>query len=391
MVKKNNYFGTLIGMPFVSSIDTTGFRTDKEKCALLVKGFLIPTGYKAYIFDDTYPVEYVSHFASKYSRASILHGVTLANNLVDYDIVCVSENGVMEYLYRNDSLDNVLFTTNACNSNCIMCPDSMKHRMRHLNINQEYLLNLIDLIPNDTNYLTITGGEPTLLKWNLLELLQKCREKFEHTSFLMLSNGRSFCVKDYRVQFIRVLPFHFRLAIPLYGSTAKLHDSITQVCGSFAQTSAGMRALQNELELEIRIVIMKVNYQHLPDIARYIIETFPKTCTVSFMGMELLGNAAINQDMLWINFPDTAPFIEEAAILLIHAGIDAKIYNYPLCSLPEHLWSLAAKSISDYKVRYQPQCESCEVKPYCGGFFFSTITCNDIRTNPIIGGNLSCH
>lgn len=375
--------GKLIGNPFIASVDTTGKREDKKNCVLLVNGYLIPKGYKAYIFRDSYAKEYISQFVRQCQDASIVSEVKNIDILTDFDVIAVSDDGFIQRLYRDNSPDNVLFVTNQCNSNCIMCPDSMKARTQNLNITKEKLLYLLELIPNDTHHLTITGGEPTLMKWDLLDVLQKCQQRFENTDFLMLTNGRSLCVEEYREKFCKTVPAHFRLAIPLYGTDASSHDRITQAIGSFEQTTNALLALQSSLQIEIRLVVMKLNYLKLPEIADFIASQFPETYTVSFMGMELLGNAAINRDSLWVDYQETAAYIDAAIKILIHAGIDARIYNYPLCALPEHLWTLTAKSISDYKVRYYPECDDCLERPHCGGFFFSTITYDPIKVRPI--------
>ena len=383
MADKRNLLGKLIGRPFTASVDRSGARIDRANSVLIVKEFLVPSGYLAYIFDKSFPEEYIINFARQSNGASIVCDVEDVSGLVDYDVITVSSNGLIQRIYRDDSGDNVLFITNCCNSNCIMCPDSMASRTRELGITKESLLNLLGLIPDDTHHLTITGGEPTLLKWDLLAVLKACKERFENTLFLMLTNGRSLCVEEYRKAFLESLPNHFRVGIPLYGTDAKSHDAITQAPGSFEQTTAALKAIQFQTEVEIRIVVMSFNFKQLPLIAQYIASNLPGIHIVNFMGMELLGSAAINRDKLWVDYSDTVPYLEKAILILLKAGIDSRIYNYPLCSLPEKLWSLSEKSISDYKVLFRPECDACTVKQYCGGFFFSTIQYEKVKINPI--------
>jgi His-Xaa-Ser system radical SAM maturase HxsC len=239
------------------------------------------------------------------------------------------------------------------------------------------------LIPSDTAHLTITGGEPTLLKWDFLDAMQRCKEKFTNTEFLMLSNGRSFADRSYRAAFLRSIPQHFRLAVPIYSDTATIHDSITRSSGSFNQTITALKALQYATAIEVRIVVMKNTYKALPLIADFIAATLPHIQTVSIMGMELLGNAALNREELWVDFSDTVPYIEDAVHTLLSGGIDVRIYNYPLCNLPRSLWSIAARSITGYKVRYHEDCAQCSVKNLCGGFFFSTLRLANIHVNPV--------
>ena len=373
----------LIGPPFLASIDCDGSRTNKSDCAYIVRDYLVPRGYAAYILDASFPEEYVRNLSLYFPNTSILYGLVSYNVFHNYDVIEVSNAGIIHLLYSDYADDTVLFITNKCNSNCIMCPDSDFNRKRDLGYRKQYLEKLIELLPSDIRHITVTGGEPTLLKWDFLDILSKCKNKFEDTSFLLLSNGRAFSDKKYRDAFLKVVPNIIRIGIPLYADNPIKHDVITRVPGSFKQTLSALWHLQNTIETEIRVVIMRNTYKELPNIARFLTKNLKHTYTVSLMGIEILGNAAMHRNELWVNFPDTVSYIEEAVQILSGSGIETKIYNYPLCSLPRSLWSIAAKSITDYKVTYQPECELCEVKSLCGGFFNSTMHAETISVYPI--------
>lgn len=387
MSEIRSLMGKLLGAPFMASIDRAATRTDRNNCALVVNNYLIPAGYKAYILPESIPEEYAKNIVSYCPNASVLYGLSDTEDLANYDVIEVDKNGFIRIVYKDASTDNVLFITNKCNSNCIMCPDADNNRRRDIGDRINYLNRLIELIPSDVPHLTITGGEPTLIKWDLLQILEQCRDRFKNTEFLMLSNGRSFCVKDYREAFLDSIPQRFRLAVPLYSDNAKNHDMITRSPDSFAQTMQALKELQHHLDLEIRIVVMKQNYKELPAIAKFIVREFPKAQWVSIMGMELLGNAALRRDELWIDYMETATYIEQAAKELLSAGIAASVYNYPLCGLPRHLWPISVQSITDYKIRYKPECEECMVKNLCGGFFFSTIRYEKVHAVPVTKEN----
>ena len=375
--------GVLIGSAFLASIDIGGKRTDKENCALIVQDYKVIPGYKAYIIVSRELDEYAANLSSYCPDSSILYAVNDMEELHDYDVIEVNQNGRAQVVYRDLSGDNVLFITNKCNSNCIMCPDSDTARKKELPTRTDYILKLIDLIPEDTHHLTITGGEPTLLKWDLLKILSECKEKFHHTDFLMLSNGRTLCVKEYRDAFLESVPLRFQLAVPLYGDSSYTHDAITRSPGGFVQTISALKYLQNYINVEIRIVIMRQTYSELPKIADYIVKNLPNIKKVSLMGIELLGNAALRRNELWIDYTETVTYLENSINTLISSGIEAQIYNYPLCNLPRNLWGLAVRSITDYKVRYKDECSKCSMKDICGGFFFSTLHFENIKVYPV--------
>lgn len=376
--------GKLIGSPFLAVVDIDGTNPQREKCAYVVCGHMVPQGYGAYLISCDIPEDYAKNLASYCPNASILYDVSDVEQYANFDVIEVDNKGHIRVVYQDASEDNVLFITNQCNSNCIMCPDSNTARKMVLDNRKEYLERLIDLLPSDAVHLTITGGEPTLLKWDFIDILKKCQDKFTQTEFLMLSNGRTLANTAYRSAFLDAVPSHFRLAVPLYASTSDIHDSITRAPGSFEQTIAALKVLQHKLNIEIRIVVMKDTYKQLPEIANYLVSNLPNIKTVSIMGMELLGNAAINREKLWVDFRNTTKHIEDAVHILLAGGIDARIYNYPLCDLPRSLWSISARSITDYKIRYPEGCNGCAVRNLCGGFFFSTLHFADIQVDPIV-------
>lgn len=375
--------GQLIGQPFMASVDRSGTRSDKVNCVYIVCDYKVPAGYAAYIIGKDFPAEYAHNLSTYCPQASVLYGVEDLSVFDDYDVIEVNSAGAYSIVYQNCSSDNVLFITNKCNSNCIMCPDSDASRCKEMPNRKDFLDRLIDLIPSDTNHLTITGGEPTLLKWDFIDILTQCKNKFPCTEFLMLSNARSLANAEYRESFLNAVPQRFRLAVPIYGVDAATHDTITRAQGSFEQTLWALQNIGNRIELEIRIVVMRKTYQELPNIAKFLAEQLPFISTVSIMGIELMGNAAIGRNLLWVDYPDTVPYIKQAIQILLHAGIDAKIYNYPLCNLPRSLWSMTPRSITGYKIRYKDECNHCIVKEMCGGFFFSTLHFEDITVYPI--------
>ena len=101
-------------------------------CALVVRDYIIPTGYKAYILPESIPEEYAKNIASHCPNASILYGVSGTEVLENYDVIEVQETGIVRIVYKDASTDNVLFITNKCNSNCIMCPDADSNRRRDI-------------------------------------------------------------------------------------------------------------------------------------------------------------------------------------------------------------------------------------------------------------------
>jgi His-Xaa-Ser system radical SAM maturase HxsC len=338
---------------------------------------LFEKGYKGYIFES-------KPQSIDLERINFCNNIEDYNTLVDYDVVEIINNKTIRVLYRDDSEDNAIVVTNQCNSNCIMCPDSDIVRNTKENPDIRKLLEQIRCIPDDTKHITITGGEPGLLKENLFKLLEECKINLPNTEFLLLTNGRIFSNTYFTQRIKESIPDNIRIAIPIYASTEILHDEITRVKGSFKQAIIGIKKLlEKNIDIEIRIVVLKKNYKYLEEIAKFIVSEIPKVKMVNIMALEMTGNAYKNKEQVWVNFNEVKEYLYKACITTIKSGIITNLYNFPLCNLDERLYSIAHKSITDYKIRFKEQCEECAAKENCGGFFNSTINVKDIKVTPI--------
>ena len=173
------------------------------------------------------------------------------------------------------------------------------------------------------------------------------------------------------------------LGIPLHASDASLHDRISQAHGSFYETCKGLDNLHAAGErIEIRIVTSALNYRNLPDLARMIAEKYSGCQHVCFMGLEMMGNAMIHRNDVWCNYDALWPYVQEAAEILLMAGVDVQLYNYPLCKVNLELQTLYKRSITPSKIEYLPECSECRRKDECGGFFRTTRVMPDIRVKP---------
>ena len=354
--------------------------SDKEKYIQVLDDEninLFEEGYKGYIFDnkpqniDLNKINYCSN-------------VNDYQSLLDFDVVEIVNNKTIRVLYRDDSEDNAIVVTNQCNSNCIMCPDSDAVRNTKENPDIKKLLEQIRCIPDDTKHITITGGEPGLLKENLLKLLEECKRYLPNTEFLILTNGRVFSNTDFTNKLEESIPNTTRIAIPIYADNEDMHDEITRVKGSFRQAVVGIKKLiEKNIDVEIRVVVLKKNYKYLEKIANFIVKELPEVKMVNIMALEMTGNAYKNREQVWINFGEVKEYLYKACITIIKSGIITNLYNFPLCNLDERLYSVAHRSITDYKIRYKEKCEECRAKENCGGFFNSTINVKDIEVKPI--------
>lgn len=300
------------------------------------------------------------------------------------DVLSIDNRGIVYEQYRASSSDNAIVCTLQCNSNCFMCPCSEVSRRTSEICSLEELQELIRYIPRTAPFLTITGGEPTLLKNDFFGLLRTLQYDFDETKFLLLTNGRAFSDYSFTQRLVECLPNNIRIGIPIYGYNEETHDTITQTEGSFKQAVIGIHNLLHyNIETELRIVLTKQNINNMEKIAKYIIKYFRGIACVNFMGLELMGNAAKNKDKVWLPFDEAFQKSKKAIRLLIANGIDTQLYNFPLCSVEPAYREICAKSISYYKVEFGDECNECDLKEICGGVFDSTKRVIKFKGKPI--------
>ncbi|MEG1814178.1 MAG: His-Xaa-Ser system radical SAM maturase HxsC, partial [Clostridia bacterium] len=349
----------------------------RDRCALQVEADLEQgdDGYGAYLFTDRLPPN---------------------NSANAYQTNEPFEDGALLYLHREegectvrpmpilDRGERTLFVTGRCNSNCLMCPYGSKWRAAAQDEPLEILLRYIDLMDPFADYLCITGGEPTLLKDGFFQLLASSKRHFENCLVHLLTNARAFFYRDFFEAYRCARPSRILLGVPLHASHAELHDKISQADGSFLQTTVGLdRLCASGEHVELRVVVSALNIEDLSNTARLIAQRYPNVYRVCIMGLEMMGSAMFHRDKVWIPFEAARSPVGQMADILLNAGIPVQLYNFPLCYIAPNHRSLCKKSISDYKVRYRPECDVCQCREACGGFFSTTIHMPGIEVTPL--------
>lgn len=284
------------------------------------------------------------------------------------DIVVINREGEVIFVYEVSSNHNSIMTTELCNHRCIMCaqPPILKDKDR-----TPFNLKLISLFDKSTKEIGITGGEPTLIGDNLFVLIKHIKKRLPKSAISILSNGVKFADKDYVKKLAKCRHYDLQVDIPLFSDIATEHNKVVGA-KTFYSTIQGLYnlALFNQ-RIGIRIVIHKQTYKRLPQLADFIYHNFPFVSQVAFMQMEITGLAKNNIEELWIDPYDYNDQLREAVLLLANRGMNPYIYNSQLCILPEDIRCYAQQSISDWKDIFLPECEGCQLKNQCAGFFES--------------------
>lgn len=268
-----------------------------------------------------------------------------------------------------DSNDNSLFVTGQCNNRCLMCSQPPLNR-NDIHELFERNLRIIESAPAGLKDIGITGGEPTLLKDKLFELIKNIQSRYPDILIHILSNGRAFKDKYYAKELAGAGNGNLLLGIPLHSDYIHDHDYISQAEGSFNETMRGLYNLgEFGVDIELRIVINRINYRRLPQLSDFIYRNLPFVRYISFMGLEDTGYTIKNHGKVWIEPQEYTMELENAVLNLATWGLNVSVFNLPLCCLSESLHEFTKKSISDWKVKYMPCCNQCIVKNTCCGLF----------------------
>lgn len=273
-------------------------------------------------------------------------------------------------LFRENSRHNYFLVTENCNHYCLMCSQPPK------NIDDSWVLNrlkkLIPLLPYETDFIGFTGGEPFTNVDSFLEVISLCNAHVQANHIHVLSNGRYFKNRLIAQKLSEVANENLTIGIPLYSSVDWIHDYVVQSKGALNETMMGILHLKEYgLNIEIRIVLNRITTERLEETALWISKNLPFVNHVALMGLENTGFALANDDVVWIDPVEYKKSLSNSVNILQSVGLSVSIYNLPFCVLDQSVWNISRQSIADWKNAYLPQCETCQAKPYCAGFFSS--------------------
>jgi hypothetical protein len=259
----------------------------------------------------------------------------------------VPDRKIAHRFIRAKSPHNTFLVTERCDQLCVMCSQPPKEH--HVDMFAHF--EAAALLTGTGKTIGISGGEPLLYKDQLLGML------------------RHFCEADAEV--LSELPMDSVLwGMPLYSHNPATHDEVVGKQGAYARLMQSFPVLaRTGAAIELRTVILQPNAAQLPDLARFIANHLPFISVWAIMQLENIGYGRQNWDKLFFDNSTDFASIASALNLIRSRGLEAKLYNFPLCTVPPEYRELAPSTISDWKRAYPDMCEPCSMKAECSGFF----------------------
>lgn len=232
------------------------------------------------------------------------------------------------------------------------------------------------------DYISITGGEPTMHP-DFFALLYAIRKRLPQIPITLLTNGRRLSDKKFFEKFLKIAKQPFSVGVPLHADNKQLFEKITGVKGSFEQTLSCLDNLFSSFtgDVQIRVVIHKLNYKKIADIATFISKKYGKRFRVAFIHYEIEGMSHINSAKVGLKLSQSAKIIEKS--LKIISELDFELYHYPLCILSKSLRDKARITLPIDERVYPEVCYRCVLRKKCLGLmkeYFEVYGCRELRS-----------
>lgn len=258
-----------------------------------------------------------------------------------------------------------------CNNSCIMCTNIMPLPRSYNNPSKEQILQKIETLAGNES-ITVTGGEPTIRK-DIFEILEYLNTKFPDKEIRFITNSRMFSYDTFLEKLKSVK--NIKIITELYGSNAYLHDTITRTKKSYYQTFRGIKnLLKNSFKVELRMVISKLNYEDVPELAKLYVDEFPDAENIVIFPIDIIGNAFENKKETVIKISEMIPYICEAIEILKSHFKDIELYHIPFCLIAEEYWEyVSGVTVLDERVTFSEKCENCIKKEQCSRLWKSYV------------------
>ncbi|MBN2422215.1 radical SAM protein [Candidatus Woesearchaeota archaeon] len=268
----------------------------------------------------------------------------------------------------------VIIISPGCKNRCVFCLNTYTRPLTAEGIrNQEIIIakKLIKYKKQGCENINISGNDA--LEYDKLVPMIKYIKKIGFKQILLCTHGRISQNSGLIIELIDAGVTSFR--IPVYGSNAEIHDSVTQAIGSFDEAIRGIKLINEAGKSQLRLltVVVQQNKEDLIGILKLAMSFNP----VNF-GIDV---AHLYPDVKSYSF--CVPYAELGKYLreLIEFKIKNNIPNISFNDIPYCVFGRDYEFINMPKNAFKhekpkvkvPMCRSCSLSYKCEGFFLNDI------------------
>ena len=277
-----------------------------------------------------------------------------------------------------------------CNNDCIHCAIShARAQLQQQGIDTELttdqIKTMIDQYSQQYNGITLTGGEITIRK-DFIELLEYASSKFDFVE--LQTNARKLAKNDNLEHLAKMNNVVYSIA--LHGTTAKIHDKVTQKKHSFDQTISSIKqlaALANKPKITIKFVLSNFNKRCICDMIKFTSELGCAQIDIAYV-----HGCTEDHDLLVKMLPtyqEIKDDVNKALEIGKNCGVKVPLETFPLCTIDpqfyesvdelllqsinafvhpvnDHLYDWNQDRIQFNKLKTK-QCNHCFLKNNCEG------------------------
>jgi sulfatase maturation enzyme AslB (radical SAM superfamily) len=228
----------------------------------------------------------------------------------------------------------VVFTGYRCNNRCVFCMEADKRDYPERDTHT-VMRDILTARKSGSNYLEIIGGEATI-RTDILRLVKFASAQGFKT-VMMATNGRMMSYPEFAKKLVGAGVTD--LVFSIHGSTAKIHDSLTNSPGSFDELMRGIANLRKLgfTRIGSNTAIVKPNYKCLPALGRLLLSQRIVNSEFIFADCNE-GGVRSNYDKLGARISDAAPYMRALLDLGLRNGMNGWYVRYvPLCHFSQHL------------------------------------------------------
>ncbi|MFP4117656.1 MAG: radical SAM protein [Candidatus Woesearchaeota archaeon] len=273
----------------------------------------------------------------------------------------------------------IIRPTMLCNINCIHCFLSRSNTSYGKGSIRK-ILSLLSPV-SEKVMLTFSGGEPTLYP----EFIDVMHDSIDYgfNQVILQTNGIMFAgsslidsmPRSGKITFFSSFPSHVK----------EVYEDITR-SNTYHKAIKGLKNISNEYKVTLNHVVMRQNYEHLPDLIRFVAANFNLANTkvlISNVGTPSEGS----HDQFFMRYDDLIPMFQNVFALAreLTVGLEFTVSgdcSYPLCFYhmidPDILGFRGMFLADGSKISYDSydkkfykssKCRRCRYDENCQGFF----------------------
>ncbi len=289
----------------------------------------------------------------------------------------------------------------SCRIHCLFCGSKDKVSKEELRRQEvDVYKNLKDLKSKGIKSIEISGADPGEYD-KLPELIEYIKKEEGFESVRLSTHGITLSDSDFLDKLIDSGLDSIR--VPIYGSTAEVHDSVTQTKGSFDGVVSGIKDLKKKADdvgIQVSCLMMKQNKDDLCNIVDFVV----KELGIKNLYFSVPCIAQDNYDEFYVPFKDLVPYARKLYKYALEINSEyadegphkIRFIEIPFCIFgeynrdivdnltgPPHLGKYnqppeqhksEVEDLPKYRIKKKVEmCEDCDAFKYCDGFFQNDI------------------